>query len=213
MIGICDLVQVDSIDQLIQQLQELGQLNNQNTNEDSLKAIMCAAKVSTENSPIFVFSDDSVSDQQLLGEVEALVDEKNLEIIVVSDSSQISKRSVHNRKSKSHYKRQTSTADVYQELADFSDGQNLQIPVDEISDIGPVVFYSTTQSSNTIFRHFTSHFGFANFSFFVNSYAYKIMICLNGQNINVSVHTPQGRAFTNCIIVSQYSLQVIMPSL
>ena len=187
------MIQVDSIDQLIQLLQELSQLNAQNTTEDSLKAIMCAAKVSTENSPIFVFSDDDfVSDQQLLGEVEAMVAEKNLEIIVVSDSSQISKRSVHNRKSKSHYKRQSSTTDVYQELADFSDGQSIQIPVDEISDIGPVVFYSTTQSSNTIYRHSTSRFGFADFFFFVNSYAYKIMIYLNGQNINVSVYTPQG---------------------
>ena len=194
----CDIVQVDSYNQL---LEELNRLNIQNIGENSnyLKAIMCAAKGSRENSPIFVFTDGSVSDQKRLGEVKAMVSKKNLQInnIIVGESLQISKRLVHNRNihkwKHSYYRRQSTMIDVYEELADFSDGQNIQIPVDEISDIGPVITYSATQNSNTIFRHSNIAFGSINFPILVNSYTFQILIFVNGENINVSLHTPQGK--------------------
>ena len=197
-VGMCDTVEVDSYDQL---LEELNRLNTRNTDERSfpLRAITCAAKASRRDSPIFVFTDGSVSNQELLGEVEAIVAEKNLQInsIIVGDSSQISKRLVHNRNVHkfihSHYRRQNIMPDIYQELADFSDGQNIRIPVEEISDIGPVITYSATQSSNTIFQYSDNLSGFANFSVMINSYAFEILICANGENINVSVYTPQGK--------------------
>ena len=197
----CDTVQADNINQFIEQLSQLSV----GENSASVKAIMCAAKVSRDNSPIFVFSDDSATDQELLGEVEAIVAEKNLEINILSESSQTSRRSAYNRKDhkmkQSHSKRQISNVDVYQELADFSDGQNVQIPVEEISEIGPVITYSATQSTNTIFRHSDITFGSTQSSFMVNSYAYQILICANGQNINVSVNTPLGKSFNNCVTV------------
>ena len=197
-VGMCDIVQVDSYNQL---LEELNRLNIKNVDESSfaLKAIMCAAEASRRNSPIFVFTDGSVSNQESLGEVEAIVAEKNLQIntIIIGDSSRISKRLVHNRNihklKHSHHRRQNIMTDIYQELADFSDGQNIQIPVDEVSDIGPVIVYSATQSSNTIFQYSETLSGSTNFSVMVNSYAFQILICANGENINVSLYTPQGK--------------------
>ena len=175
---------------------------------------MCAAKVSAENSPIFVFSDgsESFTDQELLGELEAMIAEKNLESNIIRSNTQISKRSVINRPQQTHkmkqfhYKREINI-DIYQELADFSDGQNIQIPVDKISDIGPIVTYSATQSTNTIFRHSNTAFGSTHFSFLVNSYADQILICVNGQYIFVSVYTPQSKSpfviysIHNCLVM------------
>ena len=196
MLGICDTVQVDSYNQL---LEELNQLNIPITDENSLhlKAIMCAAKASRENSPIFVFTDDSLPDQELLGEVEAIIAKKNLEINIIRDSLQVSKlsfdkRQIHKRK-RYHYKRQMAMTDIYEELADFSDGQNIQIPVDEISEIGPAIIYSATQSSNTIYHYSNIAFGSTNIFFMVNSYASNISIFVSGQDFNVSVYTPQGK--------------------
>ena len=197
-VGMCNTVQVDSYDQL---LKELNRLNTQNIDKRSfpLEAIACAAKASRRNSPIFVFTDGSVSNQELLGEVEAIVAKENLQInsIIVGDSSQISKRLVHNRNihkfKHSHYRRQNIMTDIYQELADFSDGQNIRIPVEEISDIGSVITYSATHGSNTIFQYSDNLSGLTNFSVMVNSYAFEILICVNGENINVSVYTPQGK--------------------
>ena len=192
-LGICDISHVNNFNQL---LEAFGQLRV-TENNFPLKAIMCAARDSRDNSPIFVFSDDDddfTEDQELLGEIEAMVAEKNLEIDIFRDSSQISKRSVDTKQAKSHYKRQITNTDVYQELADFSDGQDIQIPISEISDIGPIITYSATQSSNTIFHHSTISFHSINYSFLVNSYAYQILIFVNGENINnVTVYTPQGR--------------------
>lgn len=207
----CNTVKVDNYFQL---LQKLGQLNIQNTQigESSfpLRTIMCAAEVSGRNSPIFVFiaagTRGSVSDQKLLGDIEAIAAEKNLQInnIIVMGSSQVSKRSLRDRQiyklKHSHYKRENTQIDIYQELADFSDGQNIQIPVDDISEIGPVITYSATQSSNTIFRYNSNATdGSTNFS--VNSYAFEILICVSGQNINVSVYTPEGKHLLVMIIV------------
>ena len=197
-VGMCNTVQVDSYDQL---LKELNRLNTQNIDKRSfpLEAIACAAKASRRNSPIFVFTDGSVSNQELLGEVEAIVAKENLQInsIIVGDSSQISKRLVHNRNihkvKHSHYRRQNIMTDIYQELADFSDGQNIQIPVEEISDIGSVITYSATHGSNTIFQYSDNLSGLTNFTVMVNSYAFEILICVNGENINVSVYAPQGK--------------------
>ena len=197
-VGMCNKVQVNSYKQL---LEELNRLNIQNIDERSfpLRAITCAAKASRRDSPIFVFTDGSVSNQELLGEVEAIVAEKNLQInsIIVGDSSQISKRLVHNRNihkfKHSYYRRQNIMTDIYQELADFSDGQNIQIPVEEISDIGPVITYSATQGSNTIFQYSDNLSGLTNLSVMVNSYAFEILICINGENITVSVYSPQGK--------------------
>ena len=197
------MIQLD-IDQLSR---KLDQLRNNGVFSSPLKAIMCAAEVSAENSPIFVFSDgsESITDQELLGELEAIVAEKNLEINIITGNLQISKRSVINRPRQFHYKRQINNIDIYQELAFFSDGQIIQIPVDEISDIGPVVTYSATQSSNTIFRHSNTTFGSTHFSFLVNSYTDQILICINGQYIEVSAYTPQGKLpfdiYSNCLVM------------
>ena len=100
----CITIRIDNIDQL------LNLLDTQTIELElfPLKATMCAAKASRENSPIFVFTDDSTPDQELLGAVEAMVAEKNLEINIISDTSQISKHSRINRQTHklkhSHYK-------------------------------------------------------------------------------------------------------------
>ena len=84
-----------------------------------------------------------------------------------------------------------STDDVYQELEMFSNGQIIDIPLNEISELASLVSFSIL-SSNTIFRQVGSASGRVEYSFPVDSYTLQILIFVSGQNVNVTVLTPQG---------------------
>jgi len=169
-------------------------LNVQNTGGGSvpvMDAIVYAAKASYPNSIILVFTDSSASDKELLGKAEAIVSEKNLKVIVVRNISPTVKRSLDIKeihKNKGRHRRQ-DTDDVYEELEMFSDGQIIDIPSDEISELASLVTFSVL--SITIFRQ-AGGAGRAEYSFPVDSYTSQILIFVNGQNVNVSVLTPQG---------------------
>ena len=160
-----------------------------------IDAILCAAKASYPDSVILVFTDSSATDRELLGRAEAIVSEKNLKVIVIQDILPTMKRSLHIRqihKDKIRHRRQsTDIDDVYEELEMFSDGQIIDIPSNEISELASLITFSVL-SSNTIFRQAGSASGRVEYSFPVDSYTLQILIFVNGQNVNVSVLTPQG---------------------
>ena len=156
-----------------------------------MDAIVSAAKASYPNSIILVFTDSSASDIELLGNAEAIVSEKNLKVLFIGGISPTVKRSLDIKeihKDKIRHRRQ-DTDDVYKELEMFSDGQIIDIPSNEISELASLVTFSVL--SITIFRRAGSA-GRAEYSFPVDSYTSQILIFVNGQNLNVSVVTPQG---------------------
>ena len=189
-----DVGQLTETEDVSQFSAAIAQLNVQSTGDGSvpvIDAILCAAKASYPDSVILVFTDSSASDRELLGRAEAMIAEKNLKVTVIRDISPTVKRSLHFKQMhKTHHRRQIND-NVYEELEMFSDGQIIDIPSNEISELASLVTFSVL-NSNTIFRQAGSTSGRVEYSFPVDSYTFQILVFVNGQNVNVSVLTPQG---------------------
>ena len=175
----------------------IAQLNVQNTGHGRvpvLDAILHAAKASQADSVMLVLTDSSEIDRQHLGRAEAIITEKNLKIEFIRDVSLAMKRSLHVQmhKNKRHHKRESNDDYVYDELEMLSDGQIIEIPSNDISELASFVTFSVL-SSNTIFRASNVSDGVDHdYSFPVDSYTSQILIFINGENINVTALTPQG---------------------
>ena len=171
----------------------IAQLNVQSSGDGSapvIDAILCAAKASDPDSVILVFTDSSASDSELLGRAEAMIAEKNLKVMIIRDIVPTVKRSLHLKQMHKTNRRQIND-DVYEELEMSSEGQIIDIPSNEISELASLVTFSVL-NSNTIFRQAGTASGTVEYSFPVDSYTFQILIFVNGQNINVTVLTPQG---------------------
>ena len=181
----------------------IGNLQPQTFNNGEvpiLTAVKCAAEASQRDSPIFVFTDSPISDEVLLGRIQAILETKNLQVQIICDvsSQSLSKRSLHYREfhdGKQLKKRQTDN-DIYQELTTFSEGQIIEISPNDISELGSFMTYFVTQGSSS--NKLISAYGFSTLNspytrvFLVDSYTFEILIFVTGQNINVSTFTPQG---------------------
>ena len=190
------LIETDDVNQFSA---SIAQLNVQSSGDGSapvIDAVLCAAKASYPDSVILVFTDSSASDSELLGRAEAMIAEKNLKVMVIQDIVPTVKRSLRLKqmhKTKIRHRRQIND-DVYEELEMSSNGQIIDIPSNEISELVPFVTYSVL-NSNTIFRQAGSASGRIEYNIPVDSYTLQILIFVNGQNINVTVFTPQGLYF------------------
>jgi len=196
-IGVGQIFVTDDVKEFLARIGDLNVQSTGNGRVSVVDAILCAARASQPDSTIFVFTDSSATDKELLGRAEAVISEKNLKVNFIQDFLTTSKRSLHMKqmhKGKMHHKRQ-STDDVYEELEMFSDGQIIKIPLTDISELASFVSFSAV-SGNTIFRQAGSTLGSIEYSFPVDSYTSEILIFVNGQNINVSVLTPQGKLFS-----------------
>ena len=157
-----------------------------------LEAILSASAVSEEDSSIFVFTDSSSpSDENLLGQAEAITAQKNLKVTFIHDAPSPNKRSV--RYSKQH-KRQGVISLVYKELEIFSGGETIIVPRSEISTLAMFISFSAIQSNNMILRRDATQSNDTTHYFFVDSYTFQILIIINGESINVTAVTaPQGK--------------------
>ncbi|XP_065895475.1 von Willebrand factor A domain-containing protein 7-like isoform X2 [Dysidea avara] len=194
----------------------IGNLQPQTFNNGEvpiLTAVKCAAEASQRDSPIFVFTDSPISDEVLLGRIQAILETKNLQVQIICDvsSQSLSKRSLHYREfhdGKQLKKRQTDN-DIYQELTTFSEGQIIEISPNDISELGSFMTYFVTQGSSS--NKLISAYGFSTLNspytrvFLVDSYTFEILIFVTGQNINVSTFTPQG-GNANDLLQSSISL-------
>ena len=145
-----------------------------------------------------MFTDSSPSDENFLGQAEAIIAQKNLKVIFIHDASSLNKRSTGNSKqlrmNKLRYKRQSDISLVYKELETFSGGETITVPRTEISDLAVFVSFSAIQSNNVMFCRAATLSGNTEHSFLVDSYTFQILIFINGQSIVVSsVTTPQGK--------------------
>ena len=169
--------------------------SNGDGNVPTIEAILHAARASEPDSSIFVFTDSSPSDENLLGQAEAIVAQKNLRVVFIHDASSLNKRSTKQLKmNKLRHKRQTDISLVYKELEIFSGGETITVPRTEISDLAVFVSFSAIQSNNVIFCRAATLSGNTEHYFLVDSYTFQIIIFINGQSIAVSsVTTPQGK--------------------
>ena len=178
----------------------ISQLNIQNIGDGSVSVvngILHAARASQPDSTILAskgFS-RSTEDMQLLGRAEAMISEKNLKLLFIQtqNNAQSLKSSAHMKQKGKRRQKRLSNDDVYEELEMFSDGQIIEIPSSNISELASFVTFSVL-SSNTILRVDTmsDRAGDHDYSFPVDSYTSQILIFVNGENINVTVLTPQG---------------------
>ena len=141
-----------------------------------------------------MFTDSSPSDENLLGQAEAIVAQKNLRVVFIHDLSSLNKRSTKQlQMNKLRHKRQSDISLVYKELEIFSGGETITVPRTEISDLATFVSFSALQSNNVMFRREATLSGNTEHYFLVDSYTFQLLIFVNGQSINVStVTTPQG---------------------
>ena len=193
-IGIGEVTTTEDIRQFEASIAQLDVQNTGHGTVSILDAMVRAAKASQPDSVILVLTDSSQIDMQRLGRAEAVITEKNLRTEFIRGVSQSLKRSLHvkqNHKDKRRYKRE-SNDDVYDELEMLSDGQIIEIPTSNISELASFVTFSAL-GSNTIFRASNTSDGIDHdYSFPVDSYTSQILIFVNGENINVTVLTPQG---------------------
>ena len=166
----------------------------------AIDAILRAARASEPESSIFVFTASSPSDENLLGQAEAIIAQKNLKVVFIHDASSLNKRSTGKSKrlhmNKSYHKRQDDISLVYEELEIFSGGETITVPRREISDLAMFVSFSAIQSNNVIFRREATLSGNVEHYFSVDSYTFQILIFINGQSVEASVTTPQGKVVT-----------------
>ena len=205
-IGVGQMAVTDDVNQL---LTSIAQLSVQSTGDGStsvIDAILHAARASQPDSTILVFTDSSATDKELLSTAEAVISEKNLKVLFIQDILATSKRSLHVKrqmhKDRRNHKRQT-TDDVYEEFEMFSDGQIIEIPSSEISELASFVTFSA-MSSNTIFRQAGNPSDRVDYTFPVDSYTSQILIFVNGQNIIVTVLTPQGMYVQSYHVVQKF---------
>ena len=186
----------------------IAQLNIQNIGDGSVSVVngvLHAAKASQPDSTILVSKGFSKSreDMQLLGRAEAMISEKNLKLLFIQaqNNAQSLKSSGH-KKQKGKRRQKRLSNDVYEELEMFSDGQIIEIPSSNISELASFVTFSVL-SSNTILRVDTmsDRAGDHDYSFPVDSYTSQILIFVNGENINVTVLTPQGTVHIHTYIM------------
>ena len=164
----------------------------------TIEAIVTAARASEPDSSIIVFTDSTPSDENLLGQAEALIAQKNLKVVFIHDASSFIKRSIgdskQTRMNKLRHKRQGDLSQVYSELEIFSGGETISILETEISDLTTFISFFAVQSDSVILRGAAPFSAGIDYTFLVDSYTFQILIFINGQSIDVSaVTTPQGK--------------------
>lgn len=225
-IAIGNVYEATDSDQLVSAVEGLSLQSSGDGNAPTVGAIFNAARASEPDSSVFVFTDSSPSDDNLLGQAEAIITQKNLKVYFVHEGSSMNKRSIGDlvqlRMNKLRQKRFIGISPVYTELEIFSGGGAITVPTTEISDLATFFSFSAVQSDTVIFRRAATLQGNSEHNFLVDSYTFRIIVFINGQSINVTCAftTPQGEVVaihficylfvyfilgTNATSLSQYS--------
>ena len=163
----------------------------------AVEAVLAAGRASEPDSSIFVFTNSppSPSDENLLGQAEAITAQRNLKVFFVDDVSPMNKRSIGNSIPLHHnlrHRRIIGISPVYTELEIFSGGGIVSVPTAEISNLAAFVSFSAIESDSVLYRIEAPLT--ATHSFLVDSYTFEVLIFVNGRSLTVSaVRTPQGK--------------------
>lgn len=198
--------ETDDIEQFLNRIADLVADGGGDTPEPSIGALIRAIESSEPGSPIYVFTDAPASDSYRFNEAIALISRKEVTVSFALVNS-LRKRSLDTQQTyetHSRSKRQTVEADVYEQLAQFSGGQVLNIRTHEISDLASLVGFSARQSRSTIFRRSGVYFGRVEYSFPMDSFTSEAIISINGQNIAVSITSPQGQLYYTVSSLYEY---------
>ena len=104
----------------------------------TVEAVLAAGRASEADSSIFVFTNSPPSDENLLGQAEAITAQRNLKVFFVDDVIPVTKRSIGDSgqlRYNLRHKRIMSISSVYSELEIFSSGGVVSVPTTEISDL------------------------------------------------------------------------------
>lgn len=161
----------------------------------AVEAVLAAGGASEPDSSIFVFTNMPPSDDNLLGQAEAITAQRNLKVFFVDDIPPMGKRSVADSIQLHHnlrHRRIIGISPVYTELETFSGGGIVSVPTAEIPNLAAFVSFSAIESDSVLYRieapMTNTH------SFLVDSYTFEVLIFVNGRLITVSaVRTPQSK--------------------
>lgn len=159
----------------------------------AVEAILTTAIAIEPGSSILVFTNLFPSAENLLGQAEAIIAQKNLKVVIIHDASSIVRRSIGGslRLNKLRHKRFVGISPLYTELEIFSGGGVISVPTAKISDLSTFISFSAIESDSVMLHRQARSSD--TFSFFVDSYTFRILIFINGLSIDVSaVTTPQG---------------------
>ena len=76
---------------------------------------------------------------------------------------------------------------MYDQIAQFSGGQLLNVHTNDISDLASLVSFSARQSRSTIFRRSGIVYGTVTYTFPVDISTTEVIISINGPSITVSI--------------------------
>ena len=167
--------------------------------EPSIGATIRAIEASEPGSPIFVFTDAPASDENRRYEAILLLSRKNTPIYFALVNLRLRRRSLrdpqHAYKLKIRKKRQAGTT-IYEQLSTFSGGQVLHVQTNDISRLGSLVSFTAFQNRRTIF--YVSDTLYGTHCIPIDSSILEATFSISGQDITVSVFTPQGQ-FIECV--------------
>ena len=160
--------------------------------EPSTNATIRAAVHSQPGASIFIFTDASPSDPQLIPELETLVRDKSLILnYALTGSGTCSER--RKREVQQRQRRQDVNVDPYGYLAMVSGGQVFNVDERDISELYPIVTASIQPSSLTIF-HRAGDAGFSGvFNVSVDSTISDLVVRISAGSLSsINLSTPQG---------------------
>ena len=164
--------------------------------EPSIGATIRAIEASEPGSPIYVFTDAPASEEYRRNEAISLLIRQRTPIYFSLVNIRLRKRSLHDQqftyKLKSRKRRQTGS-NIYEQLASFSGGQVLHVATNDISRLGSLVSFSVLQNRRTIFYVSDTLYGTITHYIPIDSTILEASISISGQDIEVSVFTPQGQ--------------------
>ena len=186
----------EDIDQFLNAIAALHPSGGGDCPEPGVGAIIQAIQASEAGSPVYVFTDASASDEDRLGELQALINKKRTPVNpVLSGICSSGKRSIHSQQTHQRWRRQTSSVGgVYELIAAYTGGQVFGVQPSEISDLSAVIGLSIERSFTTVLRMTgtSSHSGTLHFP--VDETVNKVVISLNaGSVFGVTVTTPAGQ--------------------
>ena len=156
--------------------------------EPSIRALIRALEASETNSPIYVFTDASASDEYLLSRAASLIAAKK-DIVTY-----ITQNGCGYTKKRSAVSKRQALSNPYLYLASISGGQVLHVEAVDLSKVSTLVIQSITGNPATIFYN-SGPGNAANasvYNFYVDVTCNNVVISITGTNLYVDVESPNG---------------------
>ena len=203
-----ELYETNIIEDFLAMIAGLRANGGGDTPEPSIGATIRAIEASEPGSPIYVFTDAPASDEYRRNEAISLLIRQRTPIYFSLVNLRLRKRSLrdpqHAYKLKIRKKRQAG-ATIFEQLTTFSGGQVLHVQTNDISRLGSLVSFTAFQNRRTIFYVSDTLYGMTTHCIPIDSSILEATISISGQQVIVSVFTPQGQ-FIECFLLDNLNI-------